>query len=340
MSTFVKGLETHQYVAFRKEAILKAQQMTSKWEGTCMMVPLEGEMTSLDAYGETEWYSRAEAGEKVLPQDIERDRRWIASEDFAHVAQWERTEDHKNLHRFEPNGQWTQAALGAWGRKKDKIWWDSVIEDVPYGRKANKLAAFPASQVVSIEYKERDALSRAGTGETDDTTIEGAIGDVMIVDTSGGTGVEVGMNLAKFRVAQQIMLDNDIDDETIFASCHTRQINDMLNSSRFTEMDNHSMNELGRLSDRTGNTFKGVTWNASNQATSRVYTPASVTSRDVIFYTGRAIVCGAVNGSVDTRVDEIAEKHHKRQLAMYADFGVVRRIDEEVVRILCKDNWG
>ena len=55
MSTFVTGLETHQYVAYRKEAILKAQQEESMWEGTCVPIPLEGKMTSLDAYGTIEW---------------------------------------------------------------------------------------------------------------------------------------------------------------------------------------------------------------------------------------------------------------------------------------------
>lgn len=335
MSTFVTGLETHQFESFRDEVILQAQQEESALQGTAINIPLVGEMTSLDAYGTISWYSREQAGEPNKVSEIERDRRWISSEHFAHTSRWERTEDHKNLHRFEPNGPYTRAVNAAWAREKDSTFWTAFDASVPYGRKGNKLQALPGASKIDITVKEIDVASTSGT------TGAGATGDVVIEgSTASGVGsidatVETGMNLGKLRLSQQKLLDNDVDDAMVHVACHSRQINDLLNSSRFTEMDNYSMTELGRLGDRTGDTFKGMTWHRTNRA-------AQHTSgkRHVYMYTDRAMVAGMVNGSVEVKLDELTGNHHMRQLACYADFGVVRRIDEEVMQIDCLDTWG
>lgn len=335
MATFVTGLETHQFLAYRDEVILKAQQEVSKLEGTAITVPLVGEMTSLDAYGEIAWYAREQAGEPNKVQVIERDRRWIASEHFASTQRWERTEDHKNLHRFEPNGTSMRATMAAWGRKKDELFWAAFAADVAYGPKGTLLQSLPAAQILDNTIKEQDTEATTGVSAT------GASGDVVIESsTEQGYGTldsdeVVGLNMGKVRAAQQLLLDQDVDDEMIHVACHSRQINDLLNSSRFTEMDNESMTDLSRLGKRTGNTFYGMTWHRTTQATQH-----TAGFRYVYFYTDRAMVGGKVNGSESVNLDELVGNHHMRQLAIYADYGAIRRIDEEVVQVDNADNWG
>ena len=139
----------------------------------------------------------------------------------------------------------------------------------------------------------------------------------------------VGLTVAKLLTANEMLNIAEVDEEAPrFLVCSAEQITNLLGTVEVTSSD---YNAVKALVDGKVNTFMGFTFIRTQLLT------LSSTTRYCYAYSKGAIGYG-VRSSIETKIDQRADKNYAWQVWGKMDIGATRIEDEQVVQIACTES--
>lgn len=199
----------------------------------------------------------------------------------------------------DPTSAYALNAAYALGRKKDQRIIEAALGNAYCGAKGENKVALPISQVIGVDYTEK---------EKSDT----------------------GLTVEKLRMARQILDDADVDDgEEQYCVVTAKQVSDLLKTVEVTSEDYNTVKALveGKVNTFMGFTFKRISSNLL---------PKKETARNIFCFAKSGLLV-ATNGDIKTDISTRLDKRMATQVYASISCGATRMDEKKVVSILCKE---
>ncbi|BAI73182.1 hypothetical protein AZL_025440 [Azospirillum sp. B510] len=292
-------IPTHYQNTYQKNLELGLQQKTSKLEGCVRTENQSAERDFYDKIGPTEAEDVTERHADTKYANTKHDRRACT----IIPATWSDLIDKFDKVQLvtDPTSAYTQNAIAALNRRKDRHILTAAIGTAFTGKEGTTPVAFPSSQIVAVNYVE------------------------------GGSAANSGMTIGKLRKAREILglADNDEDEDTYLALTET-QITDLLKTTEVTSADYNSVQALvaGKIDTFLGFKFKKVS--------PKLVVKASTTRKCVAWKKSGIVLAKGLE--VQSKVTELATKNYSTQVWACGMFGATRLDEEKVVEIDCLES--
>ncbi|MCB0218708.1 MAG: hypothetical protein KDH09_03360 [Chrysiogenetes bacterium] len=294
-------VETHMKNVFKDGVSLLAQQEMSKLQDTCLYEPLEGEKKFWDYYGSASFIERTGRNQANTPQELARSRRMISKQSYEYTELFDPRDRSRLLKALEPDSQFVRAVIAGAMRKKDDIIIAAFDGTAYSGKDGTTSVAFDngntPSHDITITYDEADSAS---------TT-------------------ETPLTIGKLRRSRALLEGKDVDESMPwFCVAHPNAKHALLRSAEVTSAD---YNSVRALVDGQVNSFLGLDYRWSTRIANN-----DTNDRYVYVYRKDAVVFG-MDGDIRVEIDELPEKGHAIQLAVYIDMAATRAEETKIVRI-------
>lgn len=291
------AITTHFKNDYRDRVVLGAQQPNSVLESTVEREVATGELTFFDQYDSVSLTKRVTRNQPNTYQETPRKRRALSIEFFEFSELFDWRDEHKLVRAMQPDGQLERNVLMAFARKKDETIINAFDANAKTGQTGSTTTPFDTNQDVAIDYEH------------------------------SGTPVNSNLTISKLRRTLNLLESSDVEGP-FFLAAHPNQKMALLRSTEVTSADFASVKALvnGEVNSFMGFEFKWtslISQHTSNQRYAFAY------SMDAVKF--------AMDRDIRVEIDEIEDRGHAIQLAVYGNMGAARQFENKIVRINCDD---
>lgn len=291
-------IPAHYLQTFRKNIELGLQQKTSQLE-SCVRVETQA--------AKTDFYHRLGPTEAQDVTARNQDTRYVDQEHIRRAvtlvpSSWADLIDQFDKVELvtDPTSAYTQNAIAALNRRKDRHILTAALGTAYSGEKGTVPVALPAGRRIAVDYVE------------------------------SGAAADSGLTIAKLRRAKALFGLADIDEnEPLFMAVTENQIQDLLKT---TEVTSDDYNTVKALVNGTVNSFMGITF----RRVSHKLVAKTGTVRHLAAWTKSGIVL-AKGKDVDTKVDQLPTKNYSTQVYAAGMYGAARLDEDQAVQIDCAE---
>jgi hypothetical protein len=223
------------------------------------------------------------------------DRRRCSLRDF----DWADMIDKKDRIRMliDPTGPYAMNAMYALGRKQDDVIIEAMFDNAWTGKTGSTAVAFPAAQVVAVNYVE------------------------------SGSAANSGLTIGKLRRAKEMMDAAEVDpDEERYIGVTAKQVTDLLKTTEVTSAD---YNTVKALVEGKVDTFMGFKFTR----TERLLTDVNAYRRLPCWV--KSGVLFAAGEEINVDIGPRRDKRNSIQVYVNGTFGSTRMDEQKVIEIKC-----
>lgn len=288
----------HYVETYKSNLEMLLQQKGSRLQDCVRRESQVGEREFYDRIAPTEANDVLERHGDTKLSNTKHDRRAVTMT----PADWADMVDKQDKVRMlaDPTSAYSQNAMWALGRKKDRRLVEAATGDAWVGKEGTTRVPFPASQRIAVDYVETGAA------------------------TAGG------LTIAKLRMAREMFDNAEIDDEEEqYIATTGTQKHDLLRTTEVTSSDYNTVQALveGKVDTFMGFKFKKI----SNKILKKVGN-----NRSVIAWAKSGLLL-STGEEINVDIGPRRDKRNSIQVFASMDCGATRMEEEKVIEILCQE---